>query len=328
MRTLDLLRAYLSLPILGALASIIGIGAGAKSLFGGGSSSPTAQGSTSYVPQAQGTADQFAQQMMQQYGGAAGQAAPQIEQGLGQAYQATQPGGQFGNLGNLAQLYQQMLQGQAGQSYGQGQNLYGAGNQLWQTALDPQNALRDKMQQQVTDASRAGTSARGIGMGGEAAGIENQDVSNFLMNWQNAQLGRQAQGLQGMTGAYGGAGQQGQLGNAQLAGAMGMGQGGAQFPMQMANLYGQGMQTGVYSPYAQGMGMGSNYMGIGQQGGAQAFGQNQTGLGNLAGGLGGLGQSGMGNWLNNLFTTNQGQGYGSAGSQDPTANGTFLAGAW
>ena len=299
---------------------------GGASLLGGylsrKKSSSTGQGSTGYVPQGQGTADQFSQDMMRQYGTAFGQASPEIQGGLHDAYAATQPGGQWGNLGNIAQQYMGTLGQQGMGAYGQAQNLYGAGNQLWQTAQDPQQALYQKMLQQTQDQSRTATSMRGIGMGGESAGIENQDVNNFNMQWQNAQLGRQLQGLQGMGGAYAGAGQQQQLGNAQLAGSMAMGQGGAQLPFQMAGAYGQGMSQGVYNPMYQGYGMGSNYMGIGQMGGAQNFAQGQQNLGNFGYGVGALGQAynqGGGNWLSSLWNQPQQDAVGTGYSDLPGA---------
>ena len=52
------------------------------------------------------------------------------------------------------------------------------------------------------------------------AGNENQALSNFDINWQNQQLGRQSQGLQGLESAYQGAGQQANQVGQNLTGAM------------------------------------------------------------------------------------------------------------
>ena len=281
---------------LATVASVVGIAAGANSLFGGGSGSG-GPGGTNYQPTGQPQADQNFQRIIQQLMASGQQTDATAQPGINAGYAATQPGGQFGNLGNLAQQYGGLLAGQAGQQMQNQQALTGAGNQLYQTSLDPQNALRTQLQQQVTDASRAGTSARGIGMSGEAAGIENQDINNFLMNWQNQQLGRQAQGLQGMVGAYGQAGQQAQGVGRDLTGGLGLQTTGAQMPFNFANLFsgatqGANQQLSSLTPQLLA------YLGFGQQAGNNAFGQQQTGLNNLTTGLGQLGnifQQGGGN---------------------------------
>ena len=273
---------------LATVASVVGIAAGANSLFGGGSGSG-GPGGTNYQPTGQPQADQNFQQIIQQL----------MQSGLGQArtagpgvnagYAATQPGGQFGNLASLFQQFGNQLTGQAGTAQANQGALDAAGNQLFQTSLDPQNALRGQLQQQVTDASRAGTSARGIGMSGEAAGIENQDVNNFLMNWQNQQLGRQAQGLQGMSGAFNaGANQAGQIGQ-DLTGGSGLMNTGALLPFQFANAFSganQGANQGLSSLTPQLLA----YLGFGQQAGNNQFGQQQAGLANLNYSLGNLGK--------------------------------------
>lgn len=292
---------------LATVASIVGIASGANSLFGGGSGSG-GPGGTNYQPTGQPQADQnfqqIIQQLMQSGLGQARTAGPDVNAG----YAATQPGGQFGNLQNLFQQFGNQLTGQAGTAQANQGALDAAGNQLFQTSLDPQNALRGQLQQQVTDASRAGTSARGIGMSGEAAGIENQDVNNFLMNWQNQQLGRQAQGLQGMSGAFNaGANQAGQIGQ-DLTGGSGLMNTGALLPFQFANAFSganQGANQGL-SSLTQPL---LNYLGFGQQAGNNVFGQQQSGLRNLTNSIGLLG---------NIFQ----QGGGGNQSQLPFSNFT------
>lgn len=72
----------------------------------------------------------------------------------------------------------------------------GYGNSIMQTAMDPQNALYSRTQQQLTDQTRAGLEARGLDTSGVGAGIENNALSNFNIDWQNNLLSRQVQGAQ------------------------------------------------------------------------------------------------------------------------------------
>jgi hypothetical protein len=93
-----------------------------------------------------------------------------------------------------------LMQGQRGVPQ-QVQPLIDAGNQTYNTALDPRGELYGRTAQQVQDQSRAATSARGVGMSPYSAGVENDAMRNFNIDWQNAQLGRQATGVGAMTGA-------------------------------------------------------------------------------------------------------------------------------
>ncbi len=171
--------------------------------------------------------------------------------------------------------------------------LRGAGDQLWNTALDPESKLAHRLQGDVTQGSRAATSARGIGMSGNAAGIENQAVDNFLMDWQDRQLGRQATGLSGMSGAYGQAG--------------GLEQGGMQ---GLLNAYGAGGNLG-----AQGV----NALFSGNQGAGQL---NNMGLQGLLG-LYGQGSSMLNSGLQGLSNMySLGGQYGNAANNEL---GTSLA---
>ena len=94
-------------------------------------------------------------------------------------------------------------------------SLWQAGQNTYNTSLDPQNALRDRTQQQVVDASRAGQSARGIAMSPYGAGLENDAVRNFNIDWQNQKLQRQTQGTQAFSGAGNTAAHAGIANNAQ-----------------------------------------------------------------------------------------------------------------
>lgn len=106
-----------------------------------------------------------------------------------QAMNALQPayygaGQQAFNIGN--QLYGQM--GQA-QQYG---------NQVMQTAFDPQQALYNQQFQLQQQQAMANQASRGLAMSGVGAELSNQADQNFNINWQNQQLSRQIAGL----GAY------------------------------------------------------------------------------------------------------------------------------
>lgn len=77
------------------------------------------------------------------------------------------------------------------------------GQQIMQTAMDPQKALYDRTQQQLQEQIRAGLAARGINTSGVGAGIENKGMSDFNIDWQNQQLGRQVAGAGAYTGLAG-----------------------------------------------------------------------------------------------------------------------------
>lgn len=127
------------------------------------------------------------------------------------ADQAMQGAQGAANMGGAAAMNQ----------FGTGANVAGAGlnllpyaSPIMNTAFDPQNALYARTAQQVQDQSRAGQAARGVATTPYGAGLENQAMSNFNIDWQNQQLGRQAMGA-GAAGGLVGTG----------AGAAGMGAG-------------------------------------------------------------------------------------------------------
>ncbi len=239
-----------------------------------------------------------------------------------------QAGSQYGDLAQLSQLFGGMLGGQAQGDIAQQNALRQAGGQAYQAGLDPQQQLHDYMQQQVVDNSRAATSARGIGMSANAAGIENQATSNFNMDWQNQQLQRQLSGLQGMTGANSAANQSGAMAGMDLSGAMGFQQQApgytmssamapisaqqAQFqmPMDYANMFSSAEGQDVLGQQANVMSSIYPYLGMAQQGQeAQFQGSMQSVLARNAMqqqsyyGLSGGGQSGgsnsQGSWQGN-----------------------------
>ena len=330
---------------LATVASVIGIGAGGLSIYNGlkGGGGGGGGGGSTYVPTGSGAADQTWQDLLKQLQGgnsaAYGAMSPEImasfqkllgidTSGLSRAGAAAGQG--YGTAADLASRYSGQLGQQAGVNYGAQQNLMGAGNQLWQTALDPQKQLQQQLQQQTQDQSRAASSSRGIGMGAESAGLENDAMRNFMLQWQNQQLSRQAQGLQGMTGAYGQAGAQGREGGQNLTGSLEMAgmnpqllQMMGQVPYQM-NVQAAGAPMNYANMFSQAQGGASGldsnimsqiipYLYAGQGASGQAFGQYQTGLNNLTTGMDQLGK----NWgsLSQLFsgppTPSSGTGYGN-----------------
>ncbi len=80
--------------------------------------------------------------------------------------------------------------------------LWKAGQNTYNTSLDPQGDLYRRTQQQLAEQVRASQSVRGTAMSPFAAGIENKAMSDFNIDWQNQQLQRQTQGA----GAFAGAG--------------------------------------------------------------------------------------------------------------------------
>lgn len=79
--------------------------------------------------------------------------------------------------------------------FGQGGNLFGGANQIMNTAFDPQNDLYERTRHNVEQQTRSGQASRGVLNTPYGAGLENDATRNFNIDWQNAQLGRQAQGL-------------------------------------------------------------------------------------------------------------------------------------
>ncbi len=143
--------------------------------------------------------------------------------GLAQA--GAEAGQQYSGMSNLAGQYGNLMQGQAGQAFSAGQDLYNLGR-------DPQGALRERTQQRIVDANRAGQSARGIAMSPYGAAGENEAVRNFNIDWENQQLGRSVQGLQALlSGQNAGASELGQsMGYYGMQ--PGLTQAGAQAPIQ------------------------------------------------------------------------------------------------
>jgi hypothetical protein len=88
------------------------------------------------------------------------------------------------------------------QAQATGVNLSNMGSNVLNTAFDPQSALFNQLQNQVTQQTQAANAAAGLG--GSAYGASNtaNTLGNFDINWQNQQLQRQLAGLQGAGSAY------------------------------------------------------------------------------------------------------------------------------
>lgn len=248
-----------------------GVAAGAVASAAGAAvssamSPSTSGGSGYYVPTGLATADQSWQDLLKnitnsyngydlsQYGlnslwngvQAGQQYAPAYQTAANNAGQGyTNAGTALTNLGNFDLNAQQQL--------------YGAGQQVFNLGLDPQSALYSRTLQQVTDQTGATNSMYGLGSSAAGAGVQNQALSNFNIDWQNNQLSRALQGLQGYTGAATTAGQYGQAGANALTQAPQYTLLGGQVPYNtaqtiaatpgnLANTFGGFLNSNVYGP--------------------------------------------------------------------------------
>lgn len=162
--------------------------------------------------------------------GAGAQAPPQFNMpGMGQAASSALSGigglGQYNlyapNIGTAQNItsslvnnpyagaYQQgaLTAGGMGQQaalnqYGLGGQLGAAGGAVLGTAFDPQSQLYNYTLAQTMAQQNAQNAAAGVGTTPYGAGLQDQNIAQFNMNWQNQQLARQLQGLQGAGGAY------------------------------------------------------------------------------------------------------------------------------
>ncbi len=107
-------------------------------------------------------------------------AAPQ-QQGVNQAAQYA-----GGTLAPQLQQGASALAGMGGQAAGYGGQALAAG-------FDPQSALYNRTQHQVSDQSNAINSMYGLNSSPYGAGVAGQNLSNFNIDWQNQQLARQGQ---------------------------------------------------------------------------------------------------------------------------------------
>lgn len=87
--------------------------------------------------------------------------------------------------------------GRAGVQAGQGADmLMRDANSIYGEAFDPQNALRNQLQQRTQDQSNVTNAMYGLSGSGAGAGIADQNLTNFNIDWQNQQLQRMLSGNQ------------------------------------------------------------------------------------------------------------------------------------
>lgn len=189
-------------------------------------------------------------------------------------------------------------------------------SQILQTGFDPQNALYNRTQSQLTDQVNAQNAMSGLSGSPYGAGVANQAASNFNIDWQNNQLQRESTAAQGYGSLVNTAGQA--YSGAQGLGAQGLNtlQTTGQLPYQtyqnqgannLAALNSQAAGiTAAQQPTQNLINNYNSYLGLGQsatgqalQGQQQAFNQSQQSGNALGQGLAGL-SSGLGG-LSNLF---------------------------
>lgn len=174
----------------------------------------------------------------------------------------------------------------------QGPQMFDYANTVMQTGFDPQDALYNRTQSRLQNQTRASQGARGIDMTPHGAGLENQAMSDFSIDWENAQLQRQALASQAAAQLFGQGGQA-------IQGGVQLGQ---QVPQQIATYAGllQQLGMGAYAPQMWGAQQYGNLFGTGANAQNAAY-QNQLnkykaeeessgsfwgGIGKLAGQLG------------------------------------------
>jgi hypothetical protein len=109
----------------------------------------------------------------------------------------------YGQMVNAAASNPQYAQALTGASqaaaYGAGgaQNMYDQAGSIMQAGFDPQSALFNRTQQQLTDQSGAANAMAGLGSSPYGAGVASNAMGNFDINWQNNLLNR----MEGAAGA-------------------------------------------------------------------------------------------------------------------------------
>lgn len=151
---------------------------------------PSYQG---YVPTQTGQADQAWGQALQAIQAATDRNTGMVDPTLLSSYSKLL-GIDLSGLVSAGSSAGEMLTNLSGTAGGMGNMAAGQAGAINQSAFDPQNALHDRLQQQVVDNTRAGESARGLAMGPYGAGLENQATTNFNLDWQNNMLGREMAG--------------------------------------------------------------------------------------------------------------------------------------
>lgn len=187
-------------------------GSAISSAMSPGTSGGNAGGSY-YVPTGLSAADTAWQNALTQQQNLIGQGG-----GYNQAYldAANMAAAQYGILGNQLGYNANLLNQQGQGNFGNANYLQGIGQNFYNTAADPQNALYNRTLQQLQEQTGATNSMYGLGSSAAGAGVANQALGNFNIDWQNQQLARQQAGLQGLESAYNAAGQYSTLAGQQI----------------------------------------------------------------------------------------------------------------
>ncbi|RQR94577.1 hypothetical protein DIE04_19175 [Burkholderia sp. Bp8994] len=220
-------------------------------------------------------------------------------------------------------------------------NLLTAGQNVYQMGLDPQSALYDRSLNNVQQQVNANNSMYGLGSSAAGAGVANQALSNFNIDWQNNQLSRALQGLQGYAGAANTAGSYGQAGANALTQAPQYTLLGGQLPYtiamnladvpgQLASTYNSRMEQGPLASASSIQGQIIPYLNYGagaQSVPFQAQAQGAGALGSLVSqGISGLGNSiqnagGFGNFFNGTTGSFGGGDFSGAFTSSPYYSG-------
>lgn len=214
---------------LSAVGSVVGIASGVNSLLGGsgggsggGTGAPVNQtyggAAGQYIPAGQPQADQQYQDIFNNLGpyttALPGQVIPRLQTYASNIQNNPYAAQQMAGANQVAALGQ----GVGASDIAYGNRLGAAGNQILDTAFDPQNALYNRTQNQIAQQAAAANANSGV-TGPYAAGVTNQALGDFNLNWQDRQLGRQAQGEQIAGQAYSGAAGLGTAGLGTIQGA-------------------------------------------------------------------------------------------------------------
>lgn len=206
----------LSSATIGAIAGPV-LGAATSAALGP-SSTASGGGSGLYTPTGLSSADQSWQQVLQQMQNYYGANSGTINSGANSAYQGlinanNQYGGGYQNAANAAgSQYSALgntLGGLSTQDAATQQALLNAGQQTYQasqTGNTPQYQLNLNNMMQQTGATN---SMYGLGSSAAGAGVQNQALNNFNIDWNTQQLQNQIAGLGAYTNAANSAGNYG-----------------------------------------------------------------------------------------------------------------------
>ena len=220
---------------MGMMAGIAGLAGGAMGLFGGGSDQPKGPAPWLMPQMNEAAGNAFSGiQGLQPWTNMAGGTMPFMQNTFQNLYNNPNAGSFLSGANTASGMG---MQG-ATNAFNTGGNLTGLAGNIFNTAFDPQGSLYGRTLQQTQEQTRAGQAARGISMTPYGAGLEGDATRNFNIDWQNAQLGRQATGAQAGGNLAG-------LGAGLQAGAPGQFFNAAGMPYGAWNTVGQGQNQAI-----------------------------------------------------------------------------------